>query len=241
MPMSKPILIMPKVYQLPALKPSCNCYLITGEKNTLIDVGIRENIDYIEKQLQELNLSISDINDIIYTHCHYDHTGAGEFFPHATVYAHPLCQDKLYYQEDYCIHALKYRIPLPTRIPDTTLETNDYYQNGDYKFLIIHTLGHSDDGICLLDIDKKLLISGDTVFAKGVPPLITNSGSDASLINSIKKLQEYDIEIILPGHGKVDHDGNNTLIKTQANIIKRIQKNNKKTIEEATSWQSTKY
>ena len=241
MPMSKPILIMPKVYQLPALKPSCNCYLITGKKNTLIDVGIRENIDYIEKQLQELNLSISDINDIIYTHCHYDHTGAGEFFPHATVYAHPLCQDKLYYQDEISIHALKYRIPLPIRIPDTTLETNDHYQNGDYKFLIIHTLGHSDDGICLLDIDKKLLISGDTVFAKGVPPLITNSGSDASLINSIKKLQEYDIEIILPGHGKVDHDGNNTLIKTQANIIKRIQKNNKKTIEEATSWQSTKY
>ena len=62
--MSTPVLIAPNLYQLPALKPACNCYLITGGKNTLIDVGIRENYDHLSHQLQELNLSILDINDI---------------------------------------------------------------------------------------------------------------------------------------------------------------------------------
>lgn len=239
--MSTPVLIAPNLYQLPALKPACNCYLITGGKNTLIDVGIRENYDHLSHQLQELNLSILDINDIIYTHCHYDHTGAGEFFPHSTVYSHPICREKLLYQDDSCIYALKYQIALPTRFPSITIDSNDYYNNGDYQFLILHTPGHSDDSICLLDIEKQILISGDTVFAQGIPALITNSGADGSLIYSIKKLQKYNIQLILPGHGKIDYDGNNTLVKTQENIIKRIQQKNTTTLKEAEKCQLTKY
>lgn len=238
---NSPQLIIENLYLLPALKPSCHSYLIMGEKNTLVDPGAREAGQHLASMLHQLNLKMDDIDDVIYTHCHYDHTGAGEFFPHSKVYAHSLCRSKLLYQEEQTIHALKYQVDLPTRIPDIELNQGDIYQHGDWSWEILHTPGHSDDGICLLEKNKKILISGDTVFALGVPALITDSGSDASLIYSIEKLMQYQFDIILPGHGRIDTDTSLCLQKTKKNIINRIQKVNKQILEEATRCSSKKY
>ncbi|MGL4676500.1 MAG: MBL fold metallo-hydrolase [Brevinema sp.] len=234
-----PTLIAPNLYQIPACKPACHCYLITGKKNALIDTGIREHRDYLSEMLAKLKLTFDQIDEVIYTHCHYDHTGGGEFFPNATVYAHLLCQSKLQYQEEQCIHALKYQVDLPTRIPDHLFTHQDLYKNGNYHFTVLHTPGHTDDSICLLEQNQRILISGDTIFSQGIPSLITDSGSDASLIASIELLSKYPINLILPGHGRIDTQPD--LQKTKNNILKRIQKTNKKILMEAQQCSSLKY
>ena len=239
--MHKPKLVAPNIYLLPALKPSAHCYLIRGEKNTLIDTSIKDYRDHIVQQLASLELTLDDIDDVIYTHCHHDHTGGGELFPKATIYAHPLCAFKLRYQDENCIHSLKYQLPLPAHLPDKLLEEGDTYTNGDYSFTVIHTPGHTDDSICLLEKNHKILFSADTVFVKGIPPLITDSGSIGSLIYSIEKLQQYDIELILPGHGPLEKNVVECLIKLKENLIKKIAQDNKKTIEEAKKWQKSRY
>lgn len=239
--MQKPRLIAPNIYLLPAFKPASNCYLMTGKKNTLIDVGIREQFEGLSTQLNSLELTMKDIHHVIYTHCHYDHTGGGEFFPHAEVYAHTLCDMKLRYQDEMCIHALTYQIALPSRLPDIILKDGDIYSNGTYDLNVIHTPGHTDDSICLFEPQHQILFSGDTIYAKGIPSLITDSGSDASLIYSVETLQQLPLKMIFPGHGRIETSPKEGLETTKHNIIKRIQKNNKKIIEEAKTWLSTKY
>jgi glyoxylase-like metal-dependent hydrolase (beta-lactamase superfamily II) len=67
---------------------------------------------------------------------------------------------------------------------------------------IYHTPGHTEGGMCLYNSDKKILISGDTVFADGLyGAYYGESGSLQAMINSLKKLMELDIDILLPGHG----------------------------------------
>ncbi len=232
-----PIEIRKNIYLIPAYKPACNCYLIVGEKNTLIDTGAREYKSHLQNQLAELGLDFTDIDDVIYTHCHYDHTGGGEFFPNATVYAHPLCKYKLQHQDENAVHALKYQVDLPSRIPDHTLSHLEHYKNGDYVFTVLHTPGHTDDGICLYS--QKILFTGDSVFEQGIPALITDSGYDGSLLYSVDMLSQYDIDIILPGHGNTDDKS--AILKTKNKIIHRIQKTNKRILSEAQKCSFHKY
>ncbi|MGL4367268.1 MAG: MBL fold metallo-hydrolase [Brevinemataceae bacterium] len=221
--------ITPHIYQIQASKPSAHSYLIKSEKNTLIDTGIKEHSPQLKEDLLSLDLRFDDINDIIFTHCHYDHTGGGDLFKHATIYAHPLCRAKLFYQDDKCIHALTHGAELPTTIPSKNLSDGDLYQNGSIVFQVIHTPGHSDDSICLYNRQDRILISGDTVFASGIPALITESGSNATLITSLEKLIPLSLSTILPGHGKIDLNPCKTLQLTKDNIINRIQKLNAET------------
>lgn len=220
------------LFKIPCLKPICHSYLIIDEKkNVLVDPGARENLPHLKNILSEVNLSITDIDQIILTHCHYDHSGAIEFFNHAELLCHEFCYAALTLQDDNSIHALKNGVSLPAITTDRfrLLDDHDIIEISNEKWEVIYTPGHSIDSICLFNHNQHILISGDTVFATGIPALITNSGSDSSLFQSINKLSQYSIKEVLPGHGIIDHEGNNTLLKTKENIIKRIIKNNKKT------------
>ncbi len=234
-----PIEIKKNIYFIPAYKPSCNTYLITGEKNTIIDPGARESKNHLQSHLAELNLTFEDIDDVIYTHCHYDHTGAGEFFTEAEFYGHYLCKYKLQYQDEIVVHALKFNVDLPTKVPNHTFTHLDHYKNGEFDFTIFHTPGHTDDGICLYEPTQKVMFTGDTVFEQGIPALITDSGSAGSLLYSIEMLSNCDVEVMLAGHGKIDNKS--AILKTKDNIIDRIQKTNKRVIEEASKCESIKY
>jgi glyoxylase-like metal-dependent hydrolase (beta-lactamase superfamily II) len=56
---------------------SVNCYLIEGSPLTLIDTGPKtsKSLARIRKELQILSYDLSDIEQILLTHCHIDHVG----------------------------------------------------------------------------------------------------------------------------------------------------------------------
>lgn len=55
-------------------------------------------------------------------------------------------------------------------------------------------------GICLYNAEKKILFSGDTIFAYGIGRTDIPGGDIFELKKSIKKLTELDVQILLPGH-----------------------------------------
>jgi glyoxylase-like metal-dependent hydrolase (beta-lactamase superfamily II) len=68
---------------------------------------------------------------------------------------------------------------------------------------VIHTQGHTDDGICLYNYQEKILFSGDTIINdKGVLRLnrllVWN---EAALRNSFKKLRQFPVDNLFPGWG----------------------------------------
>jgi len=69
---------------------NCNSVLIRSDKNIIVDPGHFNMASYgiITARLKELNLDISDIDAIVNTHCHDDHTGANYLFRGKKLYIH---------------------------------------------------------------------------------------------------------------------------------------------------------
>ncbi len=77
-------------------------------------------------------------------------------------------------------------------------------------FEVIHTPGHTEGSICLLDRKEKILFSGDTIFNRGIGRTDLEGGDYDSIMKSIReKLMELDDDIrIFPGHGPETTIGN---------------------------------
>ena len=67
----------------------CTIVLIQGEKNYLVDVGFKGRADLLKTSLEGLGLGVGDIDAIILTHSHWDHSQNTDVFPDAQIMIHP--------------------------------------------------------------------------------------------------------------------------------------------------------
>jgi len=74
---------------------------------------------------------------------------------------------------------------------------------GDYTFVCVETPGHTLGHICLYEISKKNFISGDHVLIDITPNIQCWNDYENPLknyINSLEKICEFDVDLVLPGH-----------------------------------------
>ena len=79
----------------------------------------------------------------------------------------------------------------------------DWIDVGSLRFEVLQTPGHSKGGLCFLERNEKILLSGDTLFA-GAIGRTDHPGGDYDLLmrNIFEKLLLLDGQTrILPGHG----------------------------------------
>ncbi len=84
------------------------------------------------------------------------------------------------------------------------LDDGDVYHNDNFHFSVIATPGHDDWHICLYEPKHKLFISGDHVLEHITPTIMSWMPSYNALqefFNSLDKVRNLDVDIILPGHG----------------------------------------
>jgi glyoxylase-like metal-dependent hydrolase (beta-lactamase superfamily II) len=74
---------------------------------------------------------------------------------------------------------------------------------GSLEFEVIETPGHTPGGVCFLERNEKVLISGDTLFAGAIGRTDHPGGDYDLLMKSIfEKLMCLDGDItVIPGHG----------------------------------------
>lgn len=74
---------------------------------------------------------------------------------------------------------------------------------GDLVFDILHTPGHTEGSVCLYEERAGLLLTGDTLFARGWGRTDLPGGDEAQLIDSLARLaREIPPAVrLLPGHG----------------------------------------
>jgi glyoxylase-like metal-dependent hydrolase (beta-lactamase superfamily II) len=166
---------------------SSNTYIIDDEKLCVIDPGFGR-VDY--------GIEPKDVDIVINTHAHYDHVGNNYLFENADFFIHEkdlvLLQNSgggagAFFGETYKAVPLK---PIAERI-----------DLGETVFEVIHTPGHTPGGICLLEKNLKVLVSGDTVFADGIGRTDFEGGSTMELKESLQRISKIDFEHLLPGHG----------------------------------------
>lgn len=91
----------------------------------------------------------------------------------------------------------------------TQMDEGDEIRIGEYSFQGINTPGHSPGHMCLYEPNKKLLMAGDHILID-ITPNITNwadlENSLKSYLDSLKKVYDFEIDLVLPGHRSLIKD-----------------------------------
>ena len=159
-----------------------------------------------------------EINTIVLTHCHFDHTA------HVKEIAH-MCKAKVAIHkndakglvDDLQSLSMHFGARSPGIAPDVVLGEGDIVG----ELTVLHTPGHTPGSICLYSEQDGVLISGDTVFSDGCFGRYDfPGGSRVELARSIDRLALLDVEGLYPGHGEPVEQGGSRHIAAAQELIK---------------------
>lgn len=205
-----------------------NAYIITGEKNLLIDTGF--NRPECETALREAfaELGMTE-TDLFITHLHSDHCGLICKFAkeNSTVYAGETDGELINFEAGSLYWRMlddlfvKYGFPKAEfgrntdihpgrkychegRVDFTYVAEGDVLEYGGYHLRAVETPGHTPGHMCLYDAEKKILFCGDHILGTITPNICIELGVDNPLqdyLDSLKKVEDLDVELLLPAHG----------------------------------------
>jgi len=197
--------LQPDIFRIKGHGTSSHSYIIKEDyANLLIDSGVDANFPTLQKSLLKVGLKIRDIDIVINTHEHFDHIGANRYFQdHTLIAAHRFAATKMIVDDRYVTFYKSADLnDIPFKV-HPWLESESRFDLGNYSLNIIHTPGHTSESICIYEPSRKILFTGDTVFAGGTLSYIAESGSVGDYINSILSLSTRHILEIYPGHGEI--------------------------------------
>jgi len=180
----------------------CNCSII-GDETTheamVIDPG--DDVDQIVAILKESKLNVKQI---VITHAHIDHVGGAMKLRAQTGAPILLNQNDhaLLKMLDVQASWLGMRPPEKVEI-EGDLKHGQKVEAGSLSADVMHTPGHTEGSVCLYFSAEKLLIAGDTLFARSIGRTDLPGGSFEKIIRSLhdRVLVLPDETIVIPGHG----------------------------------------
>lgn len=199
-----------------------NVFLVRSEVNLMVDAGSGMNFDYFSRKLESFDLSFDDLDILVNTHCHFDHTG-GDYkiikTSDCTVMASEITGEALASGDEGLILAGMVQGELEPIKVSKTLQEGDCIEIGDKKLSVISTPGHTKGSISLYEPEEKLLFSGDSVFRGGIGRMDLPTASRKDMVATLKKLEELDIEKLYPGHGPIAETNAGRYIDMAANLV----------------------
>jgi glyoxylase-like metal-dependent hydrolase (beta-lactamase superfamily II) len=177
-----------------------NAYLFLGRRVALVDSGSEESQRDLLAALRQLEIRRERIAVVALTHEHAGHAGGSAAFPDALVVAHSLAAAKLRHGEEPLTRLRA------ARAPDVELSDGGAIRLGGFAFDVLHMPGHTSGSICLYERSRALIVTGDTVLARGSLPVVTQNGSSGEHLESLERLASLRARMLLPGHGPVSDD-----------------------------------
>jgi glyoxylase-like metal-dependent hydrolase (beta-lactamase superfamily II) len=221
-----------------------NVYLLEGQPLTLVDVGPRtsEAMAALNRGLQALGYSLSQIEQVVITHAHHDHFGQARDvleISGATLLSfrenrYPLEHFETWWEQriDFVADLMLEEGAPPDSLaemevirgfaqfaasvsPVEPLDDNEELPMGGRIWRALHNPGHARGQLCFYDERERLLISGDhllrditanPVLETPRPGMTERPRSLPDYIDSLKRIRELDVEMVLPGHGEAVYD-----------------------------------
>lgn len=176
----------------PFTGPGTNTWIVgIGRRPILLDTGqgVAIYADLLETALKELS-NTNEIDRIVLTHAHVDHLGGVpqvcERFGEKEVIKMP------WPGHDEAAHA-----PINAIADKAVIETEGA------TLLAIHTPGHAPDHLCYYLEQERALFTGDVVLGAGTTVIPDDTGDLGQYMDSLRKLEELELEAIYPAHGPV--------------------------------------
>jgi glyoxylase-like metal-dependent hydrolase (beta-lactamase superfamily II) len=171
-----------------------NTYLIGSDDITLIDPGPND-AEHIEKIL---SLGGDKIKRILVTHTHKDHSPAALPISkklNIPMFGRLVDRDSEWEDETF--------------VPDVVLNHGDTISTNEYSLETIHTPGHASNHLCFYMKDIKCLLTGDHIMDGSTVVIAPPDGNMTEYIDSLKLLENYDIDYFAPGHGNFMEEPSN--------------------------------
>lgn len=191
--------------------------LIGKERALLIDCGLGiGNLKKVVSGLTELPVKV------VLTHVHWDHIGGLADFE--TIYVHQADAQWLvkgidYWTNERVVNELTRAVTceFPPEFepanyqmyigqPSSRLVGGEIVDLGGRKVKVLHTPGHSPGHICLVDLTREYLFTGDILYSKETP-IYANypSTSPHDLVQSLLSLTTIPaVKKILPSHNSLE-------------------------------------
>jgi glyoxylase-like metal-dependent hydrolase (beta-lactamase superfamily II) len=180
----------------------CNCTLLgdeaTGEA-IVIDPG--DEVSRIHSRINDLGLKVKQI---LVTHAHIDHVGGALRLKRLTGAPILLNESDLPLLEMMAAQAAWLGVAPPeTAPPDENLTDGMRVGLSAYPAQVLHTPGHTQGSVCLHFVPLKMVIAGDTLFARSIGRTDLPGGNYGQIIDSIhsRLLTLPDETRVIPGHG----------------------------------------
>ncbi len=202
----------------------------------LLDAGmdIPPCTEALDTHLAVLGVPISALHTIVATHCHPDHLGQASRLravSGAKVWLHGLDAPLIHPEHptgDADLEAVTtwlthHGFPLDEALearaladtttersyllePDRLLEGGETFAVGPYRFKVVWTPGHTPGHVCLFESTRRLLLTGDHLFAKAAPNVRLMSYSPIDTmgryVTSLERIAALPAERALPAHGE---------------------------------------
>lgn len=177
-----------------------NCYVVEPGDGSCIVLDICEEIGKLTAYLEANALTVSAI---LLTHGHYDHIGGVARIQkayQAPVYVHAADAAMLTSEKESMATWLANQ-PFDPVTKFQTIQDGETISIGSLSFHVLHTPGHTSGSVCYQCED--VLFSGDTLFRLSRGRTDFPGGSDADMLQSLKRL--YDLPgdyTVYPGHNE---------------------------------------
>jgi hydroxyacylglutathione hydrolase len=188
------------VYLWPDPKENnCNTVFIDGKVPVLIDPGHLHRTDQLFGRMRSDGVDPQHIKVVIATHAHPDHIEGFAALKSEAKLA--VSREEEQYIHEVLEPAYKAKgMDAPPYHADFYLTEGDLAL-GKHEFQIIATPGHTPGGLSVYWPRFKVLVSGDIVFMQGVGRSDLPGGDPATLKQSVERLSNLSVELLIPGHG----------------------------------------
>ncbi len=169
---------------------------------------------------------------LINTHYHADHTFGNQAFDVPTMSTkttYNLMKERL---EESWKELVDQDIPLP--LPDITFDNELSLRFSDITLEVIEVGGHAPGTTVVHIPQRSVLIVSDLVFSGRFPFMLD---ADIDLwISTLQNLLEYDVEYVIPGHGK---PGGKELLAQQGEFLRRFNERSRQLIAQKSHEEAT--
>jgi hydroxyacylglutathione hydrolase len=176
-----------------------NVHILADERSReaiAIDTAI-PSLEWIQTELDQRGWTLKMI---VTTHGHWDHFG-----DNARVAEHTGAQIAVHPLDAYRLTDPKPMwapFEIPPSVPAIELAEGGEVRFGSVRLEVLHTPGHTEGSVCLLDREAGRLYSGDTLFAGSFGRVDLPGGSPEAMLASLDRLRQLDASLlVLPGHG----------------------------------------
>jgi hydroxyacylglutathione hydrolase len=193
------------IWQFVGTSRGAHAYLVRGTRRAiLIDTGLPNGNDYLVACLAEVGMKPSDLDLVVLTHEHIDHAGGAPLLANfCPIAGHRLAARKLALHDEFAMMNKAFTADVRDFEIDVLLEDGCRIEAGGVSLHVLHTPGHCSGSICLLEPNRRVLFSADTIMAAGIVGGVLASGNVADYIASLERLAILRIENLLPGHGRL--------------------------------------